>query len=111
MTERKPHSDIDPDLLQRFEQWKRDRVEKQRAATLEEYAAMTEHFLKCPDCGNLIFIDDAFPFRVTRNHGTDVLAHTVNLEIARHAYREAVRLYPEDLIELRQGARVIERSK
>jgi hypothetical protein len=31
--------------------------------------------------------------------------------IAHGAYREAVRLYPEDLIELRQGARVIENSK
>jgi hypothetical protein len=30
--------------------------------------------------------------------------------IGRAAYREAVRLYPGDLIELRHGARVIEKS-
>jgi hypothetical protein len=40
-----------------------------------------------------------------------VLARGVNLLIARGAYREAARMYPEDLIELRQGARVIEKSK
>jgi hypothetical protein len=34
-----------------------------------------------------------------------------NLLIARGAYREAARMYPEDLIELRQGARIIEKSK
>jgi hypothetical protein len=31
--------------------------------------------------------------------------------IARGAYREAARMYPEDLIERRQGARIIEKSK
>jgi hypothetical protein len=31
--------------------------------------------------------------------------------IARGAYRAAARMYPEDLIELRQGARIIEKSK
>jgi hypothetical protein len=34
----------------------------------------------------------------------------MNLLIARGAYREAARMYPEDLIELRQGARVIEKA-
>jgi hypothetical protein len=33
----------------------------------------------------------------------------MNLLVARAVYREAARLIPEDLIELRQGARVIER--
>jgi hypothetical protein len=33
------------------------------------------------------------------------------LVIARGAYREAARMYPDELIELRQGARVIEKSK
>jgi hypothetical protein len=55
---------------------------------------------------------DELPFKVVRSNGTDeVLARAMNLLIARHAFREAVRLYPEDLIELRQGARVVERSK
>jgi hypothetical protein len=47
-----------------------------------------------------------------RSNGTDkVLGCAMNLLIARGAYREAARMSPEDLIELRQGARVIERSK
>jgi hypothetical protein len=52
------------------------------------------------------------PFKVVRSNGTDeVLARAMNLLVARAAYREAARLYPEDLIELRQGARVIEKSR
>jgi hypothetical protein len=35
----------------------------------------------------------------------------INLLFARGAYRAVARLYPEDLIELRQGARVIEGSR
>jgi hypothetical protein len=55
---------------------------------------------------------DDLPFKVVRSNGTDeVLARATNLMIARGAYRSAVRMYPEDLIELRQGARVIEKSK
>jgi hypothetical protein len=54
---------------------------------------------------------DELPFKVVRSNGTDeVLARAMNL-CARGAYREAARLYPDELIELRQGARVIEKSK
>jgi hypothetical protein len=31
--------------------------------------------------------------------------------IIRGAYQAAARMYPEDLIELRQGSRIIEKSK
>jgi hypothetical protein len=49
---------------------------------------------------------------VVRSNGTgEVLARAVNLLIARGAFREAARLYPEDLMELRQGARIVEKSK
>jgi hypothetical protein len=41
----------------------------------------------------------------------DVLAQAVNLLIARGAYRDAARIYPEDIIELRQVAHIIERVK
>jgi hypothetical protein len=54
-------------------------------------------------------INEDLPFAVVRSNGTDERA--MNLLIARGAYREAVRVCPDDLIELRQGARVIERSK
>jgi hypothetical protein len=45
------------------------------------------------------------------SNGTDeVLARAMNLLIARSAYRDAVRMYPEDRIELRQSARIFEES-
>jgi hypothetical protein len=57
-------------------------------------------------------MSDELPFKVARSNGTDeLLPRAMNLLIARATYREAARLYPEDLIELRQGARVIEKSK
>jgi hypothetical protein len=50
--------------------------------------------------------------KVVRSNGTDeVLARAMNLLIARAAYREAARLYPDELIELRQGARIVEKSQ
>jgi hypothetical protein len=55
---------------------------------------------------------DELPFKIVRSNGQDeVLARATNLLIARSAYREAARLYPEELIELRQGARIVEKSK
>jgi hypothetical protein len=55
---------------------------------------------------------DELPFKVVRSNGIDdVLAGAMNLLIARGAYREAARMYPDELIELRQGARVIEKSR
>jgi hypothetical protein len=54
---------------------------------------------------------DELPFRIVRSNGTDdVLARAVNLLIARGAYQAATKMYPGDLIELRQGARIIEKS-
>jgi hypothetical protein len=48
---------------------------------------------------------------VVRSNGTDdVLTRAMNLLIARGAYHVAARLYPDELVELRQGARGIERS-
>jgi hypothetical protein len=50
------------------------------------------------------------PFRVVRtNSHTEVLARATNLLIGRGGFQAAVRLYPRELIELRQGARVIDR--
>jgi hypothetical protein len=55
--------------------------------------------------------DDLLPFRVVRSNGIDeLLVQAVDLIIALGAYRAAAEMYPEDLIELRAGARVIERS-
>jgi hypothetical protein len=55
---------------------------------------------------------DELPFKVVRSNSHDeLLAQAVSLFIARGAYRAAVPMYPDDLIELRQGAHVIEKSK
>jgi hypothetical protein len=49
---------------------------------------------------------DELPFKVVRSNGQDeVLARAMNLLVARAAFREAARLYPDELIELGQGAR------
>jgi hypothetical protein len=55
---------------------------------------------------------DELPFKVVRINSTyEVLARAANLMIARGAYREAARMYPDDRILLCEGARVIEKSK
>jgi uncharacterized protein (DUF2236 family) len=62
--------------------------------------------------GDVQAMTDELPFKIVRSNGTDeLLARAMNLLIARGAYRSPVRMYPEYLIELRQGAHVIERSK
>ena len=55
--------------------------------------------------------DEDCPFKVVRpNGGDEVLAGAANLLIGRAAFETAKRMYPQDLIEYRQGAQVIERS-
>jgi hypothetical protein len=55
---------------------------------------------------------DDLPFKVVRSNSHDeLLAQAVDLIIALGAYRAAAAKYPEELIELRAGARVIERSR
>jgi hypothetical protein len=51
------------------------------------------------------------PFRVVRSNSDETLARCTNLPIAQAAYEAAAKMYPDELIELRQGARVIEKSK
>ena len=52
------------------------------------------------------------PFRVIRvNSEDEVLARATNLIIGRAAYETAVRLFPKDTIQYRNGAQVIARSE
>jgi hypothetical protein len=45
--------------------------------------------------------DDLLPFKIARSNSHDeLLAQAVNLLIAGAAYREAARIYPDELIEL-----------
>jgi hypothetical protein len=55
---------------------------------------------------------EELPFKVVRANGHDeVLAQGINLLIAHAAYEKAAELYLRDRIELRQGARIVEKSK
>jgi hypothetical protein len=55
---------------------------------------------------------DELPFKVVRSNGTEeFLARAINLLIARGAYQAAAKMYPNELIELRQSVRIVERSK
>jgi hypothetical protein len=57
-------------------------------------------------------VSQDLPFKVVLSNGTDeVLARAINLLIARGAYHALRAGTPDELIELRQDARIIERSK
>lgn len=67
-------------------------------------------------------MSDELPFKVVRsgagrfgqylrsNGHDELLALASNLIIARGAFGAAAGMYPEDLIELRQGARIVQKS-
>jgi hypothetical protein len=56
-------------------------------------------------------LPEDLPFRVIRiNSEDEVLARANNLIIGRAAYETAVRLFPKDVIQYRDGARIIARS-
>jgi len=57
-------------------------------------------------------LPEDLPFRVIRvNSEDEVLALANNLTVGRAAYETAVRLYPRDTIQYRDGARIIARSE
>jgi hypothetical protein len=57
-------------------------------------------------------MSDELPLKVVRISSTyEVLARAANLMIARGAYRDAARMYPDDKVLLYEGARLIEKSK
>jgi hypothetical protein len=45
------------------------------------------------------------------NSDDETLARCTNLPIAQAAYQAGAKMYPQDLIELRQGVRIVEQSK
>jgi hypothetical protein len=56
--------------------------------------------------------DDPLPFKVVRTNSHDeVIARAINLIVGRAAYETARRLYPNDRVDYRDGARVIARSE
>jgi hypothetical protein len=57
---------------------------------------------------------DELSFRLVREvpgERDEVLALAINLKIARAAYHAAAKEYPDDVIMLKQGIRMIEQSK
>src|SRR5262245_33974024 len=55
-------------------------------------------------------MSDDLPFKVFRVISRDLLGGRINYKIARGAFEEAVKEYPRDQLELRQGTRVIDRN-
>jgi hypothetical protein len=57
--------------------------------------------------------DEGLTFKVVKVHDShdEVIARAANLLVGRAAYETAIRMYPRDLIHMRQGARVIEKSR
>jgi hypothetical protein len=57
--------------------------------------------------------DEDLSFKVVKDLGAhdELLALAANLPIARAAYEAAVKMYPGEVIELRQDARVVARSR
>lgn len=56
--------------------------------------------------------DDDLRFKVVRTNSHDeVVARAVNLLIGRAAYETACRLYPNDRVDYRDGARIIARNE
>jgi hypothetical protein len=55
--------------------------------------------------------DEDLPFKVVRaNSNDEVLARAANLLVGRAAYETAIRLFPNDAIQYRNGAQIIARS-
>ena len=53
-----------------------------------------------------------FGFKIVRTNGGDeLLARISNYEICKAAFDKAIFVYPNDHLEMRQGARVILKSK
>jgi hypothetical protein len=57
-------------------------------------------------------LPEDLPFRVIRvNLEDEVLARATNLIIGRAAYETAVRMFPKDTIQYRNGAQIIAQSE
>ncbi len=55
--------------------------------------------------------DEDLPFKVVRTNSHDeILARAANLLVGRAAYETAIRLFPNDNIQYRNGAQIITRS-
>jgi hypothetical protein len=54
---------------------------------------------------------EELPFKVVRINGHDeIIARAANLLIGRAAYETAIRMFPGDRIDYRNGAQIIARS-
>jgi hypothetical protein len=56
-------------------------------------------------------LPEELPFKVVRTNSHDeVLARAANLIVGRAAYETAIRLFPRDAIQYRNGAQIIARN-
>jgi hypothetical protein len=56
-------------------------------------------------------MDQAFKIVKVQGATDEVLAHIENFEICKAAFEKALFVYPQEHLELRQGARIILKSK
>jgi hypothetical protein len=56
---------------------------------------------------------EELPFKIVKMHGSkdEVIARVENLSICTAAFEKALFVYPNDHLEMRQGARIILKSK
>jgi hypothetical protein len=56
---------------------------------------------------------DELPFKIVKMHGSkdEVIARVENFLICKAAFEKALFVYPNDHLEMRQGARIILKSK
>jgi hypothetical protein len=67
-------------------------------------------FLRTPEERHPM-LDEDLPFKVVRTNSHDeILARAANLLVGRAAYETAIQLFPQDAIQLRNGAQIIARS-
>jgi hypothetical protein len=68
-------------------------------------------FMAFPIRSATLMFDEDLPFKVVRTSSHDeVLARAANLLVGRAAYETAIRLFPNDAIQYRNGAQIIARS-
>ena len=58
-------------------------------------------------------MDEELSFKVVKVLGSrdEVIVYASNLLVCRAAYQKALFMYPADHLQMRQGARIIEKSK
>lgn len=55
-------------------------------------------------------MDEELPFKVVKAEGYEIVARAANLLVGRAAYETARRMFPNERVDYRHGARITARS-